>query len=225
MQRIPVRGDAHIGLDAGFGALEAATGRTYSPTVSVISGGNVGGSLEAAGASTVNVSGGSIDAVLRTIGSSVVNISGGDVRLLVTAMDRSIINVSGGLMHGPCYALEQSAVNVNGGVFDCLLRAEGAGAVFISGGHFNQAGQLKFADGTDSAFVLIGHGLSAGRAGVDPQFGMGMDYVLTGTLKDGSSVTGDVIFVQRDARMFILINLPPVTASGNMFAGGSLKTH
>jgi hypothetical protein len=193
-----VLGNAWVGLDAQFNSTDPNTGNPYNATVNVVTGGSVGGQLDAFNSSQVNVSGGSVS-LLQALNSSQVTVSGGSVSELF-ADHSSQVNVSGGSV-SVLEAQNSSQVNVSGGSFSVLL-ADHSSQVNVSGGTF---GQFTFGDGTftspnvnfydrsSGGFTLIGHNLAATNVGTDLTRGGGTDYTLTGTLLDGTNLSGYVL--------------------------------
>ena len=83
-----VGGDAFVGYSQSY-ALS-------SPTVNLVSGGDIGGDLEGYNSSIVNVSGGTVDDLLWTFSTSTVNVSSGSVSSYLYVTQSSNANVSGG---------------------------------------------------------------------------------------------------------------------------------
>ena len=86
--------NSSVGGDAFVGYSEAYT--LSSPTVNLVSGGDIGGDLEAYNSSIVNISGGIVDDLLWTFGSSTSNVSSGSVGSYLYITQNSNANVSGG---------------------------------------------------------------------------------------------------------------------------------
>jgi hypothetical protein len=80
--------------------------------VTIVSGGSIGGYLNAYAGTTVNVSGGSIGSYLTADGST-VSISGGSIGGDLGARD-STVSISGGSIGGDLFARHSSTVNVFG---------------------------------------------------------------------------------------------------------------
>src|SRR5581483_5316819 len=66
-----VGNNAHVGLDSSFSPTDAMN-NPYNPTVNLVTGGSVGGYLEAVNSSTVTISGGSVGSDLYAYDRSAV---------------------------------------------------------------------------------------------------------------------------------------------------------
>ncbi len=144
-----------------------------TPTVNLVSGGSIGNHLYTTNSSTLNVSGGSIGYNLVAYSSSTVNFSGGSTTYELAALDSSKVSMSGG----------------NVGSF---LGAYSNSTISVSGGTFGQYYGVNFYDSTAGSFTLIGNNLTAANLGVGNIFG-GTNYALSGTLKNGTNLSGYVL--------------------------------
>jgi hypothetical protein len=144
---------------------------------------------------TVNVvTGGSVGGGLSAFNSSQVNVSGGSIANGMSALDSSQVNISGGAFGNAIFAFGNSQSQVN-----------------ISGGTFGQASfggpGVNFFDLSTGGFTLIGHKLAATNVGAD-LFNGGTDFALTGTLLDGTDLSGYVLNLG-DSSAFNLSNVTP----------------
>ena len=143
-------------------------------------------------------------------------VPGGEISGDCEVYNGSIFNVNGGAVDDLLWAFNTSTVNVHSGTVGTYLYAINGSTVNVSGGTFGQYQGVSFADSTTGAFTFIGSGLSYAP---DPTGNTplgGKDYILTGLLQNGDSVTGDVVEVSPGATMFTLSSpVPEVsTASG-----------
>ncbi len=88
-----VNGTAYVGY-ANQADLNNGTNPT-SPTVALVTGGSIGGYLDARNSSTINVSSGSIASSLIASESNTVNVSGGSIGGGLYAYDSGTINLFG----------------------------------------------------------------------------------------------------------------------------------
>ena len=193
-----------------------------SPTVGLVAGGNVSGSLYtfngsilnvtgptggsdllSEDASTVNISSGKV-AQFMAGGSSTVNMIGGTVANFAQAVNAGIVNVSGGQINGAGLTTKNTgSATITGGTVAGVI-AQNSSSVSIAGGTFTlliDFGNINFFDQTKGAFTFVGTGLTATSLGTDANIG-GTDYALGGLLQSGQTLTGDVINVQPTATMF-----------------------
>ncbi len=215
-----VNGNAYVGYANQSDYQNGINGT--SPTVALVAGGSVSGSiytfngsvLNVAGptsgsdlysedTSTLNFSSGTV-AQLGAYGSSTVNITGGTVTFFVQGADSAILNVSGGQLNGAgLTAKNTSRANVTGGTLAGII-AQNTSTVVISGGVFTplvDIQNLEFLDESKGSFTFVGTGLTATPLGTDAQIG-GTDYALGGVLQNGQFLAGDEINVQPGATMF-----------------------
>jgi hypothetical protein len=197
--------NAIVGHDALGNATDPTTGNPYNATVNVVTGGSIQG-LFAYNSSQVNVSSGSVGSLLAA-DSSQVNVSGGSL-IFLDAYNSSQVNVSGGSVSGLlAFGDSQSQVTVSGGTF---------GQVTVDNGTGPGPG-ANFYDRSGGGFTLIGHNLAATNVGADLSVGGGTDYTLTGTLLDGTDLSGYVlslgngsaVTLQSDGSAFTLQNVTP----------------
>ncbi len=173
-----------ITSDVFVGSSDSSGSPPFSPTVNLVSGGSIDGIVQINTASVFNMRGGSISDELWSFDSSTVNVSGGSVGSYLGAIEPYHINPA--------------------------LSRSNHSTVNVSGGTFGQLNGVTFLDETTGGFNFIGRGLSyAPDPGGKTLYG-GTDYLLTGLLQNGQSVTGDVIEVAPGAAMFTLTNAAPV---------------
>lgn len=102
--------------------------------VDVVSGGSIGGNLEAFDTSRVTVSGGLVHDDLWAKGYSQITISAGSIGNYFGVRDNSQVTISGGSFGWVFGAMDNSQVNVSGGSFSINFFAEGDSQVNFSGG-------------------------------------------------------------------------------------------
>lgn len=113
-----------------------------SPTVALVSGGNLGGLLLVQNSSTVDMSGGVIGDILEAADSSTTNISGGRIVGFLTVGNSAVVNISGGSISGSIAARGSSAINFFGtGLSDSLTNAD-----YFGFSEYTLSGRLR--DGT-----------------------------------------------------------------------------
>lgn len=142
-----------------------------SPTVTLVNGGSVGGKLDVTNRSRVTVKGGSVTGTLSAWGSSTVSIMGGSLDSDLDTFKSSAVTVSGGSIAGDVHITDGSTLNLRGGKI---------------------AGDLYAIDG---ALNLYGTGLSKTLVDAKAFQGDYSKYTLSGTLRDGSSVSGKTLLV------------------------------
>jgi hypothetical protein len=177
----------------GYATLSAFTNGTggTSPTVSFVSGASTGGYLYAGNGSTVNVSGGNIGSYLYAFATSTVNVSGGNIDNSVIGSAYSLVNLAGGTVEDEVYASNNSTVNVNSGSIGDSLFAQDSSTVNVRGGSIS--GSLY---ATDSGILnLFGTGLGSTLVNSNYQNAYSQ-YILSGNLQDGTSVSGTNLYVQ-----------------------------
>ena len=234
-----VNGNAYVGYANQSDYQNGVNGT--SPTVALVAGGSVSGSLytfngsvlDVAGptggsdlysedASTLNFSSGTV-AQLGAYGSSTVNITGGTVTFFVQGADSATLNVSGGQINGSgLTAKNTSRANVTGGTLAGII-AQNTSTVVISGGVFTplvDIQNLEFLDESKGSFTFVGTGLTATPLGTDAQIG-GTDYALGGVLQNGQFLAGDEINVQPGAAMFTFDSPSTVPEPGTIWLSGA----
>jgi len=113
-----------------------------SPTVSLVSGGSLGGLLIAQNSSTVDMSGGEIGDILEAADSSHVNMSGGRIVGFLLAANTSVVDISSGSVRGNLAAWNSGTINFFGtGLSDTLLNAN-----YFGFSEYTLSGRLR--DGT-----------------------------------------------------------------------------
>jgi hypothetical protein len=143
---------------------------------------------------TVNVvTGGSVSGIMSTNGNSTFNVSGGSITNGMSALDNSQVNISGGTFGNAIFAFDSTQVTISGGAFGQAS--------------FGQPLGVNFFDLSTGGFTLIGHNLAATNVGAD-LFLTGTDYTLTGTLLDGTNLSGYVLNLG-DSSAFTLSNVTP----------------
>ena len=146
-------------------------GNSYNPTVGLVSGGSVSGLLFVFNSSVINLSGGATSDNLNTYDSSTINLSGSSIGYYLNANNSSTVNFSGGSLGANLSAYDSSTINLSGGSIGGDLYASDA-----------------------SAFSITGSGLTDTLVDADV-FGYSQ-YVLDGTLADGTALNGKSLFVQ-----------------------------
>ena len=175
------------------GNVDSGFGGASSPTVAFSTSGNAF-DLNAYNASTVNVSGGNVDDNLYAYDSSTINMNGGNA-VYVNAFDSSTLNVRGGNIRNLLAASGSSTVNMRGGSIDGDLRAN-----------------------DNSVFNFSGSGLVAPVSDMNDPTGFYTLYSLSGTLRDGTVLTNQNLYVQnRTGARFTLSNVP---APSSLLIGG-----
>lgn len=136
-------------------------------------------------------------------------VAGGTITGNVTAFNSTHINISGGFIGGFIQSLHTSTILITGGVIGGQVHANNQSTFTISGGSFAKGTAPTFYDFSPGALILIGNDLAA----INPRtitFGRGekaLDFDLTGTLLDGTSLDGSVIETSLTPA-FILRNAP-----------------
>ena len=182
---------AIVGYDSGD--IDNGFGGASSPTVTVVTGGSAF-DLNSYNSSTVNLRGGSVDDNLYSYDAGTINMSGGNA-VYVNAFDASTVNVSGGNIRN-------------------LLAASGTGTVNVRGGSFD--GDLRAND--NSLFNFFGSGLVAPISDMNDNTGFYTLYSLSGTLRDGTVLTNQNLYIQnRTGARFTLTNVP---APSSLLIGG-----
>ncbi len=150
-------------------------------------------------------------------------VNGGSISGGLQAFNASTVYVTGGsISFGELAAFDSSTLSVSGGSINSGLYAANHSIVTITGGTFGQQFGLNFRDTNLSTFTFVGTGLLAvAQPGLDPTYG-GTDYLLTGLLQNGQSITGNVINVQPGTPMFTLINAAPEPSPWAALAVGTL---
>jgi hypothetical protein len=110
----------------------------FGATINV-SGGIVGSDLAAFEQSAVNISGGSVGPFLQIDGGTIMNISGGSVGIGLQARRGSQINISGGTVGG-FSANSDAKVNITGGAIGSFNVGDTSSKLKISGGDFRLDG-------------------------------------------------------------------------------------
>jgi len=136
-------------------------------SVALVTGGVVGGILEAHETSSITMSGGTAGG-LATVESSSATLSGGSASDL-DASGSSTITMTGGSVHGELGAVDTSSITVTGGTAaNANVYAEGSATPTITGGTF-AGSNLAVGSGTTASIKLGG---GAGWLGnVEPDSG------------------------------------------------------
>ncbi len=179
-----------------------------SPTVALVTGGLVkdqstSGNLNVYNHSTLNMTGGTVNYELISHDTATLNVSGGSV----------------GPGVGALYAEGSSTANISGG-FIGIVAAYDNSTMTITGGTTGQHGNggESFYDDTTGSFTFVGTGLSATRLNYSNYY-QGYDYLLTGILQSGESITGKTIAVAGGAKMFTLAAAPEPSAVVSLALG------
>ena len=142
-------------------------------------------------------------------------VKGGSVGLAVESYNSSQVNVSGGTIGSFLQAFDSSQVNISAGSVGSIVNGEDSTNIQISGGTFGQEQGINFFDQTDDSFILVGNNLVATNVGTDPYFRAGTDYDLSGTLVDGTNLSGYVLYV-RNGSSFTLQKVASTPEPGSM---------
>lgn len=150
--------------------------------------------------------------VAYTLSSPTINlVPGGSIGGILESYNGSTVNISGGTVDDLLWAFNTSTVNVRSGSVGSYLYAIDSSTIYVSGGTFGQYKGVSFVNSTTGMFTFIGSGLSYAPDPTGQTPLGGTDYVLTGLLQSGQSVTGDVIEVASGATMFTVSNGTPVS--------------
>lgn len=170
--------------------------------------------LQSPSSPTVNIVRGAILTDLSVYNSSIVNFSEGDVSSL-DAIDSSTVNMSGGVISQQ--AAISSTFNISGGIVRQGLLADGSGTVNMSGGlapflsAFN-SGTVNFSGGdiyalyayNNSTVNIFGSNLTDTL--INPDDGRSSEYVLNGTLTDGTILNNKPLLVQNGSSAIVTFN-------------------
>jgi hypothetical protein len=207
----------------GVDALPPAQTISDSPTVRLVAGSSVSGTLEAVNSSTVNLKEGRIEGFLAAFNTSAIHLDSGYVSNIQT-FDSSSVEMSGGYI-GRLRALGNSAININGGIVGAQLNAQESSVVNIRGGRF---AFIHISSGTfGGLFVLDGatinlFGTDLKAVLTEPNFqGIFSQYTLSGHLLDGTDVTGLSVNVSTVSNaMFTVNNVPVAEVTGRLTLQG-----
>lgn len=148
-----------------------------SPTVNLVGGGSINGSMEADNSSILNIHGGSVSSTVIASNHSTINISDGSLGSYLRAYDNSVVNVSGGSIADALSAFDHSTFNLRGGTFGNVIFAA-------------QSSTVNFF-GTGLSDTLV----------TDNYRGFSQ-YSLSGSLLDGTDLTGKNLYVQNGTAAF-----------------------
>ena len=195
-------GTSKVNISGGsFGPVSA----TDSSTVT-ITGGSVTGDLVPGGNSNVTVNGASVSVSgnVTTVGGSTLTFRSGTVAGYLYGEGTSTVNMTGGTVGKYVAADASSKVNISGGTVSSYVYTGANGVATISGGSFGSVGAVDFVDDSTGSGVLdfLGTGFSAVFEGKDTSGYGGFDFLLSGLLQNGQSVTGDLINVGTKDNMF-----------------------
>lgn len=168
-----------------------------SPTVTIINSGSVA-NLNAYNSSTVNMNGGSAFS-LTAVDNATIVVSGGGITSGLRAGGNSMVTVSGGNIAEGFTADGSSTLNLTGGSIFNDLYSSGSGKLNISGGSIH--GNLHTAN--SSALNLYG---MVTATLTNPNNNSNSQYTLSGTLSDGNSVNGVLLFIQNGSSARVAIN-------------------
>lgn len=183
---------------------------TYNHSITNVSGGTIPGGLIAQDFSQGAITGGSFS-LLATDNSSKFTINGGSFFNGIYAYNTSSITFRGGSSNN-LTAFNISAINVQGGsvnyvqIFDNSL-------MNITGGVIN-----SFLAYQNSTLNLYGAGMSATLINAQSNVGgiITSQYVLSGTLSDGSDLTGKQLFIQNNTSPRVFLHNAAVPEPGSL---------
>lgn len=171
-----------------------------------IAGGTVHQHAVGQGTGTLNISSGAVALDVEAQSNSTVNLAGGSVGNDLIGRQTGKVNMFDGIVQGDFLGFDNSVITKTGGCVFGQIKGVGACTMNISGGPCASGSRRRSAAGTqassfnvvalDSATLkFIGTDLSA--ALVDPNDqGVYSLYQLTGTLADGTFVSGEQFRVQ-----------------------------
>ena len=123
-----INDDVNVGMDAA-GSPSDSSGNPYNPTVNVVTGANISGSIYSYNNSVVNMSGGAVSA-FYTNDTSTFNLTGGAIRSGIFVYDSNTVNLYGGSIGGNLLIFHAGAINFFGTGFSSVLLTPDDGSGF-----------------------------------------------------------------------------------------------